>query len=118
MIRTRLARLARDTGDPVDTAEDFQYLAMLAAMTIDRALCAADAARPVLVRALDGYPRYGLDSSDNSYRVACFEPDGAYVIRGVRGNSTYLGFKLNRDEAAVARRFGLCTTGFDTCRCG
>ena len=94
--------LTLDTGRPLDTAEGFQYLAMLSASAIDRIQYYEAPERPIAARMLDGYRKFGLDSSDNSYRVVHFDPAGSYRIRGVRGSSTYLGFQFNRGEAAVA----------------
>lgn len=93
--------LALDREDPLVAAEGFQYLAMLTGMAIEREQFLQDAARPVLARNLDLYRKIGLDASDNTYRMVRFAPDGRYVIRGQRGNSRYLGFQLNRGEAAV-----------------
>ena len=93
--------LALDRGDALVAAEGYQYLAMLTGMAIEREQYFHDAARPVLGRNLDLYRKIGLDASDNTYRMVRFEPGGLYVIRGQRGNSRYLGFQLNRGEAAV-----------------
>jgi hypothetical protein len=93
--------LALDRGDALVAAEGYQYLAMLTGMAIEREQFFQDAARPVLGRGLDLYRKIGLDASDNTYRMVRFEPGGRYLIRGQRGNSRYLGFQLNRGEAAV-----------------
>ncbi len=94
--------IAQDTGHPVDTAEGFRYLAMLSGMAAERMQYYQDPRYPTLARTLDLYRKIGLDSSDNTYRTASFEPGGSYVIRGVRGNSTYFGIQFNRDRASVA----------------
>ena len=94
--------IAQDTGSPLDTAEGFRYLAMLSGLAAERIQYYQDARYPTLNRTLDLYRKIGLDSSDNTYRTASFEPGGSYVLRGVRGNSTYFGIQFNRDRASVA----------------
>ena len=94
--------IAQDTGHPVDTAEGFRYLALLSGLAAERIQYYQNPRYPTLSRTLDLYRKIGLDSSDNTYRTASFEPGGSYVIRGVRGNSTYLGIQFNRDQASVA----------------
>ena len=95
----RIIELDRDQS--INTAEGFSYLAMLTGMAIERIQGYETPAHPQVSRALDTYKKMGLDSSDNTYRVVRFEPGGEYRIRGWRGNSTYLGFQLNRGISAV-----------------
>ena len=94
--------IAQDTGNPVDTAEGFRYLAMLSGLAAERVQYYQDPRYPTLARTLDLYRKIGLDSSDNTYRTASFEPGGSYVIRGIRGHSTYFGTQFNRDRVSVA----------------
>jgi hypothetical protein len=94
--------LELDKGRALDSAEGFQYLAMLTGMSIERVQYYDQAARPIVARNLDGYKKIGLDSSDNSYRMVRFEPGGQYRIHGVRGSTSYMGFQINRGQAAVA----------------
>jgi len=94
--------IAQDTGSPIDTAEGFRYLALLSGLAAERVQYYQNPQYPTLNRTLDLYRKIGLDSSDNTYRTASFEPGGSYVIRGIRGNSTYFGIQFNRDRASVA----------------
>jgi len=94
--------LELDKGAALDTAEGFQYLAMLTGMSIERVQHYDQSARPIVARNLDTYKKIGLDSSDNSYRMVRFEPGGQYRIHGVRGSTSYMGFQINRGTAAVA----------------
>ena len=91
-----------DTGNPIDSAEGFHYLAMLSALTIERVQFTQNVKYPVLVRAIDQHKKVGLDSPDNKYFMTRFDPDGDYVIRGRRGSVPYLGFQFNIDGRAVA----------------
>jgi hypothetical protein len=94
--------IARSDGSEINTAEGFQYLAMLTGVGIERVQYYQDHRFPVIARTLDGYKKLGLDSSDNTYRTVNFVPGGHYRIRGFRGNSTYLGFQVNAGRSAVA----------------
>ena len=94
--------IQQDTGNPLDTAEGFRYLALLSGLAAERIQYYQNPTYPVLARTLDPYRKIGLDSADNTYRTASFEPGGSYVIRGIRGDSTYLGFQFNEGRAAVA----------------
>lgn len=94
--------ITHDRGHPIDTAEGFQYLAMLTGMAIERVQFYDSHARPIVARTLDGYKKIGLDSSDNLYRTVSFDPGGVYRVSGTRGSSAYLGFQVNAGTAAVA----------------
>lgn len=90
-----------DRGESINTAEGFQYLAMLTGIAIERIQGYETPTHPQVARNLDTYKKMGLDSSDNTYRMVKFEPGGVYRVRGWRGNSTYLGFQLNKGISAV-----------------
>jgi len=96
------AVIEEDTGRAIDTAEGFRYLATLVAMGIENSFSFADSDYAQLARPLDTFKKIGLDSSDNIYRTAKLSASGVYRLSGYRGASTYLGFQINADVAAIA----------------
>jgi hypothetical protein len=78
---------------PQDLAEGFDYLAGSIRSSLQMAFD-YDLEHPVLINPTHQYARQGLDNPDAIYFNAYLDPEGSYVVSGVRGSTADLSFQV------------------------
>jgi hypothetical protein len=78
---------------PRDLAEGFDYLAGSIRSSLQMAFD-YDLEHPVLINPTHQYARQGLDNPDAVYFNAYLDPEGSYVVSGVRGSTADLSFQV------------------------
>jgi hypothetical protein len=76
-----------------DRAEGFDYLAGSIRSSLQMAFD-YDLEHPVLINPTHQYARQGLDNPDAVYFNAYLDPEGSYVVSGVRGTTADLSFQV------------------------
>ncbi len=85
----------------LDRAEGWRYLSRLARVALEMNLECADPDFPEFYQASNTTIKIGADNPDNNYYNATICGDRDYVISGIRGSATYLGFGTKANRYAI-----------------
>lgn len=88
------ARIYGATDDAVERTEGLQYLAQLAAASLEMKLAKGSPEQPALSDWMSDYRKFLGDSPDAIYHTAELSPAYRYEITGNKGEAGYLGFML------------------------
>ena len=88
------ARVFAATDDPGERLEGLNFLAQLAAASLEMKLAKGSNIHPKFTDWMGDYRKFLGDSPDAIYHTAELSPDYRYEVRGNRGDAQYLGFML------------------------
>jgi Protein of unknown function (DUF1214) len=88
------SRVFEASDDPTERLEGLQYLAQLAAASLEMKLAKGSPVNPRFVNWMGDYRKFLGDSPDAIYHTAELSPAYRYEISGNRGDAEYLGFML------------------------
>lgn len=93
----RLIRSAEFIGTEQDLAEGLDYLAGSIAGIL-QLVRTRNLTHPQFVTSTGPYTKMGLDNPDTLYYHADIDPEGTYLVRGVRGSTVDLSFQVLRGD--------------------
>lgn len=88
------ARVFARTADPAERLEGLQYLAQMAAVSLEMKLAKGSQVEPQFTDWMADHRKFLGDSPDAVYHTAELSPRYRYEISGNRGDAEYLGFML------------------------
>jgi hypothetical protein len=88
------ARVFAASEDAVERVEGLEYLAQLAAVSLEMKLAKGSKVNPRFTDWMGDYRKFLGDSPDAVYHTAELSPAYRYEVRGNRGDAEYIGFML------------------------
>jgi hypothetical protein len=88
------ARVFAATDDAGERIEGLEYLAQMAAVSLEMKLAKGSKVNPRFTDWMGDYRKFLGDSPDAIYHTAELSPDYRYEVSGSRGDAEYIGFML------------------------